>query len=74
MKIVYEIGDKFPETCEDCPLFDCNERVDCIVGGEYTQEEIDEEEDGELNMYYHSCLTKRPKNCPLKEAKNESQS
>ena len=41
-------------------------------GKKYTDEEIESEEDGALNMYYHGCLKSRPKNCPLKEVGNEA--
>lgn len=67
--IILNLGDEFPKKCEHCPLF-----VDhmgfptyCAAGGEYTDEEIEAEEDGSLNMYYDGCLSKRPQNCPLKE-------
>lgn len=74
MKIVCEIGNKFPKTCEDCKLFvsELGNSAYCVVGGEYTDEEIESEEDGDLDMYYHGCLESRPKNCPLKEVENEN--
>lgn len=74
MKIICEIGNKFPKTCDDCKLFSSEQlgvEPYCVVGGEYTDEEIESEEDGALNMYYHGCLENRPKNCPLKEVENE---
>lgn len=59
--------DEYPETCEDCPLFISGLAPYCSMGGEYSEKEIEAEEDGALNMYYHGCLNNRPKNCPLKE-------
>ena len=32
---------------------------------EYTKEEISEEENGNLDLYYHGCLSRRPEACPL---------
>lgn len=72
MSIVLKICDKFPKSCDKCPLF-----IDgmlgcepfCASSGEYTEEEIDAEENGNLNMYYHGHLKNRPKNCPLIEVK-----
>ena len=71
MSIVFRVGNEFPKSCEECPLF-----VDhmgfptyCIGDGEYSDEEIEAEEDGALNMYYDGCLSTRPKNCPLEEMK-----
>lgn len=68
MKIVCEIGDQFPQSCDECKLFvsDLGQSAYCVVDGEYTEEEIEAVEDGELDMYYHGCLENRPKNCPLK--------
>ena len=70
--IVIKVGNEFPKTCEDCPIFE-NDIVGhaayCTAGGEYTDEEIDAEKDGDLNMYYHGYLNHRPKNCPLIEMK-----
>lgn len=61
--------EKTPKTCDECPLF-VNEHLGieafCVIGADYTREEIDKEKDGELDMYYHGCLSKRPQNCPLK--------
>lgn len=34
-----------------------------------TKEEIANEKDGNLSMYYQECLSKRPISCPLKEDK-----
>lgn len=68
MAIYFKIGEKFPKNCGECPLFvDDILGVDafCVSEGEYTEEEIDAEEDGNLNMYYHGHLSKRPENCPL---------
>ena len=69
--IILNVGDKFPKTCEQCPLFvdSFGTPTYCIAGGEYTDEEIEAEEDGALNMYYDGCLSTRPKNCPLEEMK-----
>ena len=77
MSIVLKIGDKFPKSCNKCPLF-----IDgmlgcepfCASSGEHTEEEIDAEEDGNLNMYYHGHLKNRPKNCPLVEIKEDTRS
>lgn len=74
MSIVFKIGTKYPETCDECPLFIDEElgvQPFCVGKGEYTEEEINAEEDGNLNMYYHGCLESRPKNCPLVEVKDE---
>lgn len=74
MSIVFKIGDKYPETCDECLLFVDGElgvTPFCTGGGEYTEEEINAEEDGNSNMYYHGCLESRPKNCPLVELKDE---
>lgn len=67
--IILNVGDKFPETCEHCPLFvdEMGTPTYCIAGGDYSDEEIAAEEDGALNMYYDGCLSKRPQNCPLQE-------
>ena len=70
MSIVFKIGDKYPESCHECPLF-----IDGLIGvspfcvgdGEYTDEEINADEYGSTNMYYHGCLETRPKNCPLEQ-------
>ena len=69
MTVVLEIGNKYPKNCEQCKLFVSNfgSPAYCAVGGKYTKKEIDNEKDGNLNMYYHGCLSNRPKNCPLKE-------
>jgi len=71
MKIVYEIGKRFPRSCDKCKLFvsEFGSPAYCIVNGKYAQKEIKAEKDGALNMYYHGCLTNRPKNCPLKAEK-----
>ena len=73
MKVVYEIGKKFPKSCDKCKLFVNHFGIPsyCVAGGEYTEKEIEEEECGGEQIYYHGCLTNRPKNCPLKEANNE---
>ena len=68
--IVYKLRNKtFPKDCEKCRLF-CNKILGhesfCMVGGKYTKKEIKSEKDGNLSMYYHGCLSIRPKNCPLK--------
>lgn len=67
--IILNLGDKFPETCETCPLFvdHMGHPTYCIADGEYTDEEIEAEEDGALSMYYDGYLSKRPQNCPLQE-------
>lgn len=70
MKVVFEIGDHFPKSCDNCPLFVdqiCGYPAFCVADGEYTEEEIDADPYGAENMYYHGCLKTRPKNCPLKE-------
>lgn len=67
MAVYFKIGEKLPKNCGECPLF-----VDilgvpafCIGEGEPTEEEIEAEEYGNENMYYHGYLSKRPENCPL---------
>ncbi len=67
--IILKVGDKFPKNCEHCPLFVDHMGIPtyCVADGEYSEEEIEAEEDGALNMYYDGCLSKRPQNCPLKE-------
>lgn len=67
--IVVEVCKKMPKSCDKCPLFvsSFGSSAYCPLEGEYTDEEIEAEEDGNLNMYYHGCLKVRPKNCPLKE-------
>lgn len=68
MAIYFKIGEKFPKNCGECPLFvDDILGVDafCVGQGEYTEEEIDAEEDGNQSMYYDGYLSKRPENCPL---------
>lgn len=70
--IIAKICNRFPKTCDKCPLFVEGEvgcPSYCILGCEYTDDEIDSEEDGNLNMYYHGCLNHRPLNCPLVEMK-----
>ena len=73
MKIICEIGNKLPKSCDKCKLFvsEFGKSPYCIVDGEYTDEEISSEEDGALDMYYHGCLSSRPQNCPLKEVEDE---
>ena len=66
------IGEKMPKTCDKCKLFIddiLGKEAFCTLGIEYTDNEIDAEKDGNLNMYYHGCLKHRPKACPLKEIK-----
>ena len=43
MKIICEIGEKFPKTCDDCKLFvsELGMSPYCVVDGEYTDEEIE---------------------------------
>ena len=54
MAIYFKIGEKFPKDCGKCPLFVDSFEVPafCVGEGEPTEEEIDAEEDGNLNMYY----------------------
>ena len=61
--------DTMPITCDECPLFiKMFARTPfCTMGAKYTDEEISADEDGNLALYYHGCLDKRPKECPLKE-------
>lgn len=69
--IILEVGNKFPESCDECPLFVngiLGHQAFCISKGKYTKEEIASYEDGALDMYYHGCLPERPKNCPLAES------
>ena len=68
--IILEVANKFPESCDECPLFVdgiLGQQPFCIAKGKYTKEEISSYEDGTLDMYYLGCLQTRPKNCPLKE-------
>lgn len=69
--IILKVANKFPKSCDECPLF-VNRRLGypsfCISKGKYTKEEIASYEDGALDMYYHGCLSERPKNCPLVES------
>ena len=70
MTIVVKITDKFPKSCDHCPLFvddEVGRTAYCSMNAEYTEEEIQNEEDGSLNMYYHGCLRNRPNSCPLRE-------
>ena len=65
---------EIPNTCDECPLFVriLGQSAFCTLGAEYTADEILAEEDGNLDMYYHGCLSQRPKECPLKaEPKQE---
>lgn len=60
---------KMPKTCDECPLFVngiLGHSAFCVMGAKYSNHEISNEEDGDLNMYYHGCLSHRPKKCPLK--------
>ena len=64
------LGFEYPKTCEDCKLFVdhiCGHSSFCSAGGEYSEKEIEKTKDGNLQMYYHGCLTFRPQNCPLKD-------
>lgn len=68
--IILEVGNKFPKSCDECPLFVdgiLGHQAFCTVKGDYAKEEIASCKDGALDMYYHGCLSKRPNNCPLKE-------
>ena len=70
MKRAILILDKIPKTCDECTLFvDRLGESFCPLGVEYTDEEIEAEEDANEKLYYHGCLSKRPKECPLKEDK-----
>ena len=74
MAIYFKIGSKFPKNCGKCPLFVgdiLGQPAICVGEGEYTEEEIDAEEDGNLNIYYDGYLSKRPKNCPLIKLEEE---
>jgi len=64
---------EMPETCDGCPLFvnTFGNTAYCVMGAEYSTKEIINEEDGNLKMYYHGCLSKRPISCPLKEVKDD---
>ena len=68
--VVFELKKGFPKNCEECPLF-INKFVGysafCIGEAKYTTEEIEAEKNGDLVIYYHGCLSNRPKSCPLKE-------
>lgn len=73
MAIYFKIGEKFPKNCGACPLFvnSFGSPAFCVGEGEPTEEEIDAEEDGNLNMYYDGHLSKRPENCPLVKLEEE---
>lgn len=64
---------KMPKTCDKCPLFvsTFGDTAYCKMGAEYSAKEIAEEKDGNLALYYHGCLSKRPISCPLKEVEDE---
>lgn len=61
--------DKMPSTCKECPIFVnvFGHQAYCKMGAEYTPEEIANVKDGNLQLYYSGCMSKRPKACPLKE-------
>ena len=65
--------DNLPVTCDECPLFvrHFGQKAYCVMHAEYTPEEIAAVEDGNLQLYYHGCLPRRPKACPLKEEPND---
>ena len=62
-----------PKTCNECPLFvsKFGSPAYCAVKAEYSAKEIANEKDGNLELYYHGCLSKRPISCPLKEVKDD---
>lgn len=63
-----------PSSCDKCPLFvnHFGQSTYCVMYAKYTPEEIADVENGNLQLYYHGCLPKRPKACPLKEEPNET--
>ena len=72
--VVFELKKGFPKNCEECPLFinkSAGYSAFCIGEAKYTTEEIEAEKDGNLTMFYHGCLSNRPKSCPLKEILEE---
>lgn len=74
MAIILKVANKFPKSCDECPLFVdgiLGHQAFCISKGKYTKEEIASYEDGALDMYYHGCLSERPKNCPLVESEDK---
>lgn len=66
--------DSMPKSCDQCRLFVSifGHRAYCTMGAKYTAEEIAAEKDGNLSLYYHGCLSNRPKSCPLKEEVDNS--
>jgi len=63
-----------PKTCDKCPLFVngiLGHPAFCVMGSEYSDDEIANERNGNLNLYYHGCLRHRPESCPLKEGEKE---
>lgn len=71
--IILKVANKFPKSCDKCPLFVngiLGHQAFCVSKGKYTKEEIASYEDGALDMYYHGCLSERPKNCPLVESED----
>lgn len=63
------ILNEMPSTCKECPLFvsSFGNSAYCKMYARYTPEEIESVEDGNLELYYNGCLSKRPNACPLKE-------
>ena len=61
--------DCMPTTCNECPLFVSHfgQKAYCVMHAEYSPEEIDRENNGNLQLYYSGCLSRRPEACPLKE-------
>lgn len=56
-----------PTNCDKCPLFinHFGQKAYCAMHTEYTPEEIAAVENGNLQLYYHGCLSERPEACPL---------
>ncbi len=67
------IIDKMPNTCKNCPLFvnQFGRTAYCTMGAKYSPEEIASVKDGNLELYYSGCLSKRPNACPLKEKSDD---
>ena len=68
MSVILTLNE-MPNTCKKCPLFVnmFGRPAYCIMGAKYTPEEIASVKDGNLELYYSGCMSKRPNACPLKE-------
>lgn len=70
MAIAFIVGEQKPICCGGCPLWvktPLGHPNYCKVGGEPTEEEIENTFNGRQKMYYHGYIDNIPKNCPLVE-------